>query len=385
LIYKKDVEENFLLFFLKKHEENYHHILYTIKHKEEWSEGVMKAAIFHGPNELRLEEVKTPEINEHEILVRVNASAVCGTDVRIFEGKKTKGVRTPSVIGHELVGTIEEVGAQVKDFFTGDRVGVMPVIPCRKCYYCLNGRENVCANRTAIGYEYDGGFAEYVKIPATAIEAGNLVKIPDHISFEQAVVTEPLACCINGQRKANVKMGDVVVVIGGGPIGLMHVQLAKIAGAKSVILSEPIDHRREKALLAGANFAVNPMQESLHDIVLSVSDGLGADVVIMAIGVPSLVNSSVNLLKKGGTLNLFAGFTNGVFSEIDPNVIHYNEVNVNGTSALTRADYHKSLSLIASGQINTEVLTTTGYTLDDIEQAILDVRNGNGMKSVITL
>jgi L-iditol 2-dehydrogenase len=344
----------------------------------------LKAAVFHGPNELKLEEVKKPEIDVHEVLLRVKASAVCGTDVRIFEGKKTKGVRTPSIIGHELVGTIEEVGAQVKGFFEGERVGVMPVIPCRKCYYCLNGRENVCENRTAIGYEYDGGFAEYVKIPSTALEAGNLVKIPDHISFEQAVVTEPLACCINGQRKANVKMGDAVVVIGGGPIGLMHVQLAKIAGAKSVILSEPIDHRREKGLIAGADHAVNPVKESLEDIVLGETEGLGADVVIMAIGVPFLVNSSANLLKKGGTLNLFAGFTKGVMSEIDPNIIHYNEIIINGTSALTRADYHKSLSLIASGQINTEVITTTGYTLDDIEQAILDVRDGNVMKTVIT-
>jgi L-iditol 2-dehydrogenase len=347
--------------------------------------GKMKAAVFHGPNEIKVEEVQKPKISENELLMRVNASAICGTDVRIFEGKKTKGVRTPSIIGHEFVGTIEEVGSQVKDFFVGDRIGVMPVIPCRKCYYCLNGRENVCANRTAIGYEYDGGFAEYVKIPRAAVEAGNLVKIPDHISFEQAVVTEPLACCINGQRKANVKMGDVVVVIGGGPIGLMHVQLAKIAGAKLVILSEPIDHRRDKALLVGADFAVNPEKESLHDIVLSQTDGLGADAVIMAIGVPFLVNSSANLLKKGGTLNLFAGFTNGVQAEIDPNVIHYNEINVNGTSALTRADFHRSHALIVSGQINTEVLTTMGYTLDNIEQAILDVRNGNGMKSVITL
>jgi L-iditol 2-dehydrogenase len=344
----------------------------------------MKAAVFYGPNELKLEEVNKPEIDQYEVLVRVKASAVCGTDVRIYEGKKTKGVRTPSIIGHELVGTIEAVGAEVKDFFVGDRVGVMPVIPCGKCYYCLNGRENVCANRTAIGYEYDGGFAEYVRIPRTALNAGNLVKIPDHISFEQAVVTEPLACCLNGQRKANVKMGDVVVVIGGGPIGLMHVQLAKITGAKSVILSEPIDHRREKGLIAGANYAIDPTKESLEDLVLSQTDGLGADVVIMAIGVPFLVNSSANLLKKGGTLNLFAGFTKGVLSEIDPNVIHYNEININGTSALTRADYHKSLSLIASGQINTEVITTTGYSLEDIEQAIADVKNGNGMKTIIT-
>ncbi|MDR4949754.1 zinc-dependent dehydrogenase [Neobacillus cucumis] len=344
----------------------------------------MKAAIFYGPNELKLEEINKPEINEHEVLVKVKVSAVCGTDVRIFEGKKTKGVRTPSVIGHELVGVIQEVGDQVKGYFEGERVGIMPVIPCGKCYYCLNGRENVCANRTAIGYEFDGGFAEYVRIPRTALEAGNLVKIPDHISFEQAVVTEPLACCLNGQRKANVKMGDVVVVIGGGPIGLMHVQLAKIAGAKSIILSEPIDHRREKGLIAGADYAIDPTKDSLEDLVLSETDGLGADVVLMAIGIPFLVNSSAKLLKKGGTLNLFAGFTNGVLSEIDPNVIHYNEININGTSSLTRSDYHKSLSLIASGQINTEVITTTGYSLEDIEQAIEDVKNGKGMKTIIT-
>lgn len=345
----------------------------------------MKAAIFYGPNELRLEEVEKPEINNKEVLVKVNVSAVCGTDVRIFEGKKTKGVRTPSIIGHELVGTVEKVGEEVSEFSMGDRVGIMPVIPCRKCYYCMNGRENVCENRTAIGYEFDGGFAEYVKIPQTAIESGNLVKLPDAVSFEQAVVAEPLACCLNGQRKAGVKMGDTVVVIGGGPIGLMHVQLAKIAGARKVILSEPIAHRREKALVAGADFAIDPLNESLNDLVKNETEGLGADIVLMAIGVPALVNDSADLLKKGGTLNLFAGFTKGVLSEVDPNLIHYNEININGTSALTRSDYHQSLALIAAGKINTEVLTTTGYTLKDIERAIDDVRNGNGMKSVITI
>ncbi|MDQ0254148.1 L-iditol 2-dehydrogenase [Evansella vedderi] len=345
----------------------------------------MKAAVFRGPNQMALEEVSKPLINEYEVLVKVNVSAVCGTDVRIFEGKKTKGVRTPSIIGHETVGTIVEVGEKVEGFLLNDRVGVMPVISCKKCHYCLNGMENVCANRTAIGYEFDGGFAEYIRIPRTAVESGNLVKIPDHVTFEQAVITEPLACCLNGQKKANVKMNDTVVVIGGGPIGLMHVQLAKIAGAKQVILSEPIDHRRAKALEAGADLTVNPMTESLQEIVMNVTQQIGADVVIMAIGVPSLVNSSANLLKKGGTLNLFAGFTKGEMTEIDPNLIHYNEINVNGTSALTRADYHASLSLIEAGLINTEILSSRGYTLESIEEAIANVRNGEGMKSIITV
>lgn len=343
----------------------------------------MKAAIFHGPEHISLEDVKAPEINADEVLVKIYVSAVCGTDVRIYEGKKTKGVRTPSIIGHEMVGTVEAAGDQVKEFKPGDRVGIMPVIPCRRCHYCLNNRENACANRKAIGYEFDGGFAEYVRIPREALEAGNLVKIPDHVSFEQAVVVEPLACCINGQRKANVSMNDTVVVIGGGPIGLMHVQLAKAAGARQVIVSEPIDHRREKALEAGADLVVNPGVESLSEIVMKETEGLGADVVIMAIGVPGIVDASIKLLRKGGTINLFAGFSNGAASQIDPNFIHYQEVNVVGTTALTRADYLTSMSLVASGKINVEVLTTTGYTLENIQQAILDVKNGSGMKTVI--
>lgn len=334
---------------------------------------------------MKLEDVDVPDITAEEILLKVNASAVCGTDVRIFQGKKTKDVRTPSIIGHEFSGIIAKVGKNVSGFDIDDRVSVMPIIPCGNCYYCLNGMENVCKNRTAIGYEFNGGFAEYVRIPQTAIKAGNLVKLPDHLSFKKAVITEPLACCLNGNRKANIKINDTVVVIGGGPIGLMHVQLAKIAGAKNVILSELIDHRREKAKESGADVVVNPDNESLEDSVNHVTNQLGADVVIMAIGVPNLVNSSIKLLKKGGTLNLFAGFTKGVLSEIDPNIIHYNEFNITGTSSLTRLYFHESLDLIASGKINTEVLTSTGYNLDNIQRAIEDVRDGVGMKSLIQL
>ncbi|WP_163527861.1 zinc-dependent dehydrogenase [Halobacillus ihumii] len=343
----------------------------------------MRAAKFQGENKITVENMDTPQINEGEILVRVAVSAVCGTDVRIFSGQKTKGVRVPSIIGHETTGVIEKVGEGIEEFNIGERVGVIPVIPCRRCHYCLNGMENVCAKRVAIGYEFDGGFAEYLKIPKEAIDAGNLVKLPDSVTFEQAVVTEPLACCFNGHKKANIKVNDTVVIVGGGPIGLMHVQLAKIAGAKTVIVSELVEHRREKALIAGADCTVNPEEESLQGVVQRETDQLGADVVIMAIGVPSIVNDSVQLLKKGGTINLFAGFTKGIKTEIDPNLIHYNEVNIVGTSALKRTDYLTALSLIESGQINTDVLTSDGYSLNDIEKAILDVKNGVGMKSLI--
>src|SRR5699024_12195486 len=148
----------------------------------------MKAAVFYGPNDMRSEDEEMPSYNEKEILVKVNVAAVCGTDVRIFQGKKTKGVRTPSVIGHELVGTIYEVGGEVKGFEVGERIAVEPVIPCGSCHYCQNAMENVCANRTAIGYEYDGGFAEYIRIPEAALKSKNIIKIPDHVSLEKAVI-----------------------------------------------------------------------------------------------------------------------------------------------------------------------------------------------------
>src|SRR5699024_4902130 len=170
-----------------------------------------------------------------------------------------------------------EVGSNIKDYKKGDRVGVMPVIPCGNCYYCQNGKENVCANRTAIGYEFDGGFAEYIRIPETALQSENMVKLPDNVSFEQAVIAEPLACCINGIKKANVKFNDTVVVVGGGPIGQMHVQLAKIAGAKKVILSELHNHRREIALDIGADIVVNHEEQSLEDTVCKANNEYGEE------------------------------------------------------------------------------------------------------------
>ncbi|MBP1154134.1 MULTISPECIES: zinc-dependent dehydrogenase [unclassified Paenibacillus] len=345
----------------------------------------MKAAVFHGPGHMQLEEIEKPQITAADVLVKINVSAVCGTDVRIFDGKKTKGVRLPSVIGHEMVGTIEQVGEAVSGFAVGDRVGVIPVIPCGKCLYCLSNRENACANRTAIGYEFDGGFAEYVRIPGTALAAGNLTKIPDHVTFEQAVIAEPLSCCINGNRKSNIQLNDTVVVVGAGPIGLMHVQLAKLSGASKIIVSELIEHRLDKALEAGATTVVNTSKESLYDVVMRETDGLGADAVIMAIGVSQIVNDCLKLVRKGGSVNLFAGFNHGAMSDMDPNLIHYNEITVVGTTASTRADYHKALSLISAGLINTDVIITEGYTLETIEQAILDVKTGKGMKSVIQI
>ena len=195
----------------------------------------MKAAVLRGPNDLALTTIATPQAGAGDLVLRVRAATVCGTDLRILTGKKTKGVRFPSVIGHEFAGVVVEAGADVVGWRVGDRVCVDPVVPCRACAYCKSGRENVCLNRQAIGYEFDGAFAEYVRVPAIALQSGNVFRVPDGMDFEAAALAEPLACCLNGFRNADVRLGDTVLVLGAGPIGLMHAALAKSAGVRQVL------------------------------------------------------------------------------------------------------------------------------------------------------
>ena len=182
----------------------------------------MRGVVLKGPNQFVTEELPIPEIGEDEILLKMQKAAICGTDIRILEGKKTKDVRYPSVIGHEICGIIDKVGAQVKGFEVGEHVSIANIIPCGHCASCLAGRENACMNRLAVGYQYDGGFEEYVRIPANLIEAGNVIKLPDSVSFTAGALIEPLACCIRGLRNAGTGFNDTVLIVGAGPIGLMH-------------------------------------------------------------------------------------------------------------------------------------------------------------------
>ena len=241
----------------------------------------------------------------------------------------------------------------------------------------------MCLNRQAMGYEFDGGFAEFVRIPAIALTSGNVFKMPNGMSFEAAALSEPLACCINGQKNAQVGLGDSVLIMGAGPIGLMHAALAKAAGARQVIISEPNASRRQAALERGVNHACDPMKESLLDFVKQRTDGLGADVVILAIGVPALANEALSIVRKGGRVNLFAGFSQGDMSSIDVNLIHYNEITVTGASALTRQGYELALHMLSSGQIDATSLITHRYAVADSMAAFEAASNGSALKVAI--
>ena len=343
----------------------------------------MKAILLEGANQFHSAEIPRPEICADELLVKMERAAICGTDIRILEGKKTKDVRYPSVIGHEICGTIAEIGTNVHDFSIGEKVAIANVIPCGNCAACRTGHENACLQRQAIGYQFDGGFEEYIRIPAICIAAGNVVKLPDHVSFTAGALIEPLACCIRGTINAGTKFNDIVLVVGAGPIGLMHIQLAKIAGARKVLVSEPNAFRRQKALEVGATCVINPTSEDLASIVKAETNGLGVDVIILAIGIPAIVNESIKLCKKNGTLCLFAGFAGTGACTIEANLIHYNELHVCGSSAYTRNDYHTAAQLVCDGKINLEAIATHEYHIEDFQAAYDMCKSGVGLKVLI--
>lgn len=342
----------------------------------------MLAAVLYGPDRLEVTDYPNPSIGEEEILVKVKAAAICGTDLRIITGKKTRGVRYPSVIGHEFSGEIVAAGKKVTQFQPGEGVAIAPIIPCRNCFYCRTGLENVCANRQAIGYEFDGGFAEYVRIPAIALASGNIFHLPLKVSFEEAALLEPLSCCLNGQRKVGVGAGDTVLIIGSGPIGLMHLMLAKAKGARKIVVSELSVSRRRLALEAGADIVIDPRVEALTEVARRETE-MGFDVAIMAVGVPGLVNDTLKAVRKGGRVSLFAGFPEGETSIIEANTIHYNEIIVTGASASTRQDFIQAMLLIDSGKINLKQLISHRFALKDITQALEVARSAEGLKVII--
>lgn len=344
----------------------------------------MLAAVFHGPGHIAVEEVAIPEPAPDEILVRVGANTVCGTDARIFRGEKTRGVRRPSILGHEFAGEVAEVGAEVVGFARGDRVAVAPVIPCRACQTCLADRENACDRRAAMGYEFDGGMAEFVRIPAVALAAENVFRVGSDIPHEQLALAEPLSCCVNGFRRSGVTMGDRVVVLGAGPIGQLHTQLARVAGASEVVVSEPSDFRREVALVHGATRVVDPTRQDLRRIVHDVTDGQGADAVVVCIGVPDLVQQAISLTRKGGSLNLFAGFPKGARASVDPNEIHYRELVLTGTTAARRRDYEQALTLMRTGAVRLDAMVTGRIALDGVADLLASPPGDTELKVAVT-
>jgi L-iditol 2-dehydrogenase len=341
----------------------------------------MLAAVMRGADDLAVEEVPTPEPGPGEVLVRVGANTICGTDVRILRGEKTSGVELPVILGHETAGHVVAAGAGVEGYEAGAPVAMLPVIPCRRCFACRHDLENICEDIRIMGYAPDGGMAQYMLVPADAVAAGCLFVAREDLPSEQLALAEPLAAVVAGQRWSRVEPGDVVLVMGAGPIGLLHLQLARRSGAREVVVSEPSPGRRAAAERLGAAAAVEP--GDLAAAVDELTGGIGVDAAIVCIGIPGLVGEAIRLARPGGRVNAFAGFPKGSRAEIDPNVLHYRQVVLTGSANSRRRDYETALRLIEGGRIDPAAMVTHRYGLADVREALGKVGADDAIKVAV--
>lgn len=348
----------------------------------------MIAAVFHGPGDIRIETVPTPEVGPGDVLVRVRAAAVCGTDLRIFASGFSKpdagGSERGRILGHELAGDIEEVGSEVTGFSPGDRVTVAPNIGCGTCAQCVRGLDHLCPDYKAIGVSLDGGFAEYVLFPREAVAHGNVCRVPEGVSYEEAAVNEALACCYNGFQACRTEPGDTVVVIGAGPIGALHLLLSKLAGAEDVIVSDVVEERLASMESLGADLTVNAARRDLADAVKDRTRGRGADVVIVACSSGEAQQQALELAATGGRVNFFGGLPRGKEKvALNTNLIHYKQLLVTGTTRSSIHQFRKTLDMLASGRLDIKPVITARVTLNEVETVFRGARDVKALKTVV--
>lgn len=343
----------------------------------------MKAAVFAGPGKLELRDIEKPVAGPGELVLKVGANTVCGTDGRILRGEKSAGIDIGVVLGHEIAGYVDDIGDGVEGFNHGDLVGVLPTVPCLECFYCVRGSEHLCTNSQIFGYRINGGLAEYVRIPAEAMTRGGIFRAAPHLTPAEVALAEPLGCVLNGADNYRTEVGDTVLIQGAGPIGLLHAQVNRLLGAHQIIVSDPSPERRAVAESMGATHTINPLEVEPAEAVRELTEGRGADVVIICIGRGELVNQALAAARKGGRVNAFAGFSKGSLAEFDPNLIHYGELVVTGASNAGRASHEKALQLIGAGHIDVASLHTHTFTLDDVVAGIEFAQSGEGIKVAI--
>ncbi len=343
----------------------------------------MLAAVYHGPNDLRVEQRAVPEITADELLLRVVSTSICGTDLRILHGgHRMYPQGTVRVPGHEVVGDIAAVGANVKGLREGQRVFIAPNMGCGHCRQCISGSNNLCASFDALGITIDGSFAEYMRVPSAAILQGNVFALEANIDPEAAALVEPLACVLRGQNATDTRIGDIVVIIGAGPIGLMHLMLARLRGASRVIVSQRSPERLEVAKALGADVTVTP--DRLADAVGEASHGDGADVVIVAAPSAEAQASAVRIAAIGGRINFFGGLPKEKPTvEIDANMIHYRELVVTGTTACSTKDCRDAAALVNAGRLDLSPLISARYPLRDAVEAFAVTESRKALKVVL--
>jgi L-iditol 2-dehydrogenase len=336
----------------------------------------MRAALVYAQGDLRPGEAEKPKPGPNEVLIRIEVCGVCPSDVRFYAGTGGHAPRhLPYTPGHEWAGVIEELGEGITGFAVGDRVVPNWRVICGSCYYCGRGMSNYCQN---IQHgKVRGGFAEYGAAPVS-----NVYKIPDGTTFEEASFAEPLACCLNGNENTRIRMGDDVVVVGTGPIGLLHIQLAKAAGGR-VIAVDRIASRLEMASKLGASAVIDGSVEDPIARIKSLTDGRGANAVIVAVGSGEAAKQALEMTCIGASVNLFAGFYPPTTFPLDPNIIHYKELNLTGSHDFEPYHFRTALKFISDKTVRVEPLISHRLSLEETKQGFDAVIGRQGLKVMI--
>ena len=373
----------------------------------------IKAVVYHGPLDVRCESVPMPGCGADEIRVKVDACAVCGSDWKAYKSGNPR-MKPPITIGHEFTGIIETIGADVPGMYegpqrpdfpqpveqqpigalrplphssslaVGERVVMATSISCGECLYCRRGWRNLCTDLRPMGFHYNGGMAEFVTVPARGLQQGHIVKVPADVKATHAALAEPVSCCVNAAENCGITKGDVVAVLGAGPMGILNACVAREYGAAKIILSEVNPARLKQAEAFGFDRLVNPANEDLAKIIKDETGGYGADVVIVAAPAAQPQEQAMALVRKRGTVCLFASLPAGKsMLNVDSRPIHYGELRVIGSSDSTSTHVRRAVELIAGGSLPTNRIASHVLKLDDIQRAFALMESGEALRVVL--
>ncbi|MGA7160259.1 MAG: zinc-dependent alcohol dehydrogenase family protein [Bacteroidota bacterium] len=334
----------------------------------------MKVALFEKPHSLTVRSTPVRMLLPNEVLLKVQGCGVCGTDVHIVEG--TSRSNPPVVLGHEFFGVIEDVGNAVHDLVSGQRAAIDPNISCGVCYFCRRGLVHLCANLRALGVDRDGGMAEFCFVPFEQIHV-----LPDAMPAEAAAFVEPVSCAVHGIDRANISAGDTVVIIGGGTIGLIMLQLARNAGACRTILVEPLQQKRRIAAELGVDILLNPIDADTKGAVMDFTK-VGADIVIECVGKPQTAQLALELARRGGTVEFFGVCSIGEKIPVEPNQVYFKELTIVG-SYVNPNTFSRSISLLDAGKVRVDKFQIDKFPLDGVREALALQREGKTIKSII--
>jgi L-iditol 2-dehydrogenase len=340
----------------------------------------MIAAVLYGKENLQIEAVSVPKIEQGDVLVRVQAALTCGTDVKVFRrGYHARMIVPPALFGHELAGDIVAVGENVRGFRVGQRVVAANSAPCLECFYCRRGNENLCDDLLF----NNGAYAEYIRIPARIVER-NMYEMPAQISYQDAALVEPLACVLRGLDETSIQSGDTVAVIGLGPIGLMFVRLAKAYGARVVAIGRRKTQLDRAAKMGADELLISSDTDETVRRVRGFTHGRGADVAIEAVGHPDVWEMAVKLLRRGGTVNFFGGCPNDSRISLDTSLMHYSEITCKASFHHTPAHIRKALDFVSRGVITARDFINRVEPLTNLLEVMRHLMSHNGhMKTAI--